>query len=740
MPRLKAITTGSIPSFVDLILNFDEADTSSTLAAQDTWLAQIRAAKKGKMLLFGDDTWLKLFPETFDRHDGTTSFFVSDFTEVDNNVWTILATNLDLEGKPGSNMVPKQKEMDGIVRSIYQALETKDHLKSTLFVLCGDHGMNDAGNHGASSPGETSPALIFMSPKFKGKLPKLYAPMEPKEEFDYYDMVEQSDIAPTVAALLGFPVSKNNLGAFIPDFLSFWSSPLDQIQILVRNAKQILGIVTATFGVELFDLKGKINPCLLDKTDINNLACEWQRLITQADDMLDGSNVNTEWLSGMLAWLRSAQELMSGMASNYDVSKLGLGLALAASAAACSIMAMLSLVNRSHDMVWPTSLMTALYGVMMFASSFVEEEQHFWYWTLTLWMAYLGISSTRRSKGTGNGMRYLLCLSVIRLIRGWNQTGQKFAGEPDIVKSFLSPHPPILWGLVIASYVAASLQLMSSVHDVPYLVVTSFTSVLASSAFAFKLAFTAEDAPELVTGFAKTLNEVFYGQSLTSRARLVFLLLAVVACFAVYQARRGDAKAISSAQLLHHAYTILAMTQSRITNVPLLLFSTIIYQCLASSNLTVTEISTTSILLQYASFFASGGSNAISSVDLSSAYNGVRDFNIVAVGVLTFISNWAVPIFWVFATNVLLIQQHKQGQSRRPVLQLHLVLLTVFATTSTASVMAACAALRTHLFIWTVFSPKYLYCAAWTLAQHLAINIGLGSLLFGLGTAGSTVS
>ncbi|KAG6199967.1 hypothetical protein E4U10_003679 [Claviceps purpurea] len=725
MPRLKAITTGSIPSFVDLILNFDEADTSSTLAAQDTWLAQIRAAKKGKMLLFGDDTWLKLFPETFDRHDGTTSFFVS----------VCLPSYVS-----SSNMVPKQKEMDGIVRSIYQALETKDHLKSTLFVLCGDHGMNDAGNHGASSPGETSPALIFISPKFKGKLPKLYAPMEPKEEFDYYEMVEQSDIAPTVAALLGFPVSKNNLGAFIPDFLSFWSSPLDQIQILVRNAKQILGIVTATFGVELFDLKGKINPCLLDKTDINNLACEWQRLITQADDMLDGSNVNTEWLSGMLAWLRSAQELMSGMASNYDVSKLGLGLALAASAAACSIMAMLSLVNRSHDMVWPTSLMTALYGVMMFASSFVEEEQHFWYWTLTLWMAYLGISSTRRSKGTGNGMRYLLCLSVIRLIRGWNQTGQKFAGEPDIVKSFLSPHPPILWGLVIASYVAASLQLMSSVHDVPYLVVTSFTSVLASSAFAFKLAFTAEDAPELVTGFAKTLNEVFYGQSLTSRARLVFLLLAAVACFAVYQARRGDAKAISSAQLLHHAYTILAMTQSRITNVPLLLFSTIIYQCLASSNLTVTEISTTSILLQYASFFASGGSNAISSVDLSSAYNGVRDFNIVAVGVLTFISNWAVPIFWVFATNVLLIQQHKQGQSQRPVLQLHLVLLTVFATTSTASVMAACAALRTHLFIWTVFSPKYLYCAAWTLAQHLAINIGLGSLLFGLGTAGFTVS
>lgn len=77
MPRIKAMTTGSIPSFVDLILNFDESDTSSTLAAQDTWLAQLKATKRGKLLMYGDDTWLKLFPDTFDRHDGTSSFFVS---------------------------------------------------------------------------------------------------------------------------------------------------------------------------------------------------------------------------------------------------------------------------------------------------------------------------------------------------------------------------------------------------------------------------------------------------------------------------------------------------------------------------------------------------------------------------------------------------------------------------------------------------------------------------------------
>lgn len=107
MPRIKAITTGSIPSFLDVILNFAESDTTSNLANQDNWLAQLKNKRGGKLVMYGDDTWLKLFPDNFSRVDGTSSFFVSvsgyafrkwiidtvilrincqDFTEVDNNV------------------------------------------------------------------------------------------------------------------------------------------------------------------------------------------------------------------------------------------------------------------------------------------------------------------------------------------------------------------------------------------------------------------------------------------------------------------------------------------------------------------------------------------------------------------------------------------------------------------------------------------------------------------------------
>ena len=87
-------------------------------------------------------------------------------------------------------MIPKQREMDGIVKQLYKSLETIVHLDSTLLVVCGDHGMNDAGNHGGSAPGETSPALIFISPKLKSISSGFTCPVHSlNNEFQYYGLI-----------------------------------------------------------------------------------------------------------------------------------------------------------------------------------------------------------------------------------------------------------------------------------------------------------------------------------------------------------------------------------------------------------------------------------------------------------------------------------------------------------------------------------------------------------------------
>ncbi|KAI1456758.1 alkaline phosphatase-like protein [Annulohypoxylon moriforme] len=752
MPRIKAITTGSTPSFLDAILSFDEADTSSTLAVQDTWLAQMKAKNAGKLVMYGDDTWLKLFPGVFDRADGTSSFFVSDFTEVDNNVtrhipnelrnddWnTMVLHYLGLDhighktGPRGPNMIPKQHEMDDIVRMIYEAIQTQPHLQSTLLVFCGDHGMNDAGNHGASSPGETSAALVFVSPKLKSVSKPVKVPAEPTEDFQHYSVVEQSDLAPTLAALLGFPIPKNSLGSFILEFLPFWSETHDKRQILLRNARQILDIVATTYIGSSFS-SGQYNlDCAHPSSVGEELICEWQN-ISKSAERIPVRDTDDDWIIDASKWLSKAQTLMSSVASNYDMSMLAYGGLATALASILAIYVMATSTSATTSRLAPFGLITMVYGIMMFASSYVEEEQHFWYWATSAWLFYLTIRSnprtTRESLAIG-----LVALGSMRLVRGWNQTGQKFAGEPDIVTTFVAANPSLLWCLVTATYTMVLFELFNGLGDIPAVISGSVVAGLVTSAISFKLAFTNEDAPELVVGLARTFVDIFDGPSLVNRARAVFLGLGLTSIYPLYSLLVSGNKSSKEKAMrtLHHLYTLLALTQSRVTNIPLFLLFQAIYLCLSRLRLGLTEITISSLLLQFSSFFAMGGSNAISGVDLSSAYNGVNGFNIIAVGTLTFLSNWAAPVWWTSALNLLLLRKRPTEHGAYFVYRQHTTILTIFVTASLGFVMIACTALRTHLFIWTVFSPKYLYSMAWSLGQHMVINVAFGGFLYWLG-------
>lgn len=76
LPRIKSLTTGRVPQFIDVLLNLGAMQT-----VRDSFLHQ--AVKKGKKIVFyGDNTWLKVFPKVFLRSEGVHSFFVNDFTEV----------------------------------------------------------------------------------------------------------------------------------------------------------------------------------------------------------------------------------------------------------------------------------------------------------------------------------------------------------------------------------------------------------------------------------------------------------------------------------------------------------------------------------------------------------------------------------------------------------------------------------------------------------------------------------
>ncbi|KJX99502.1 GPI ethanolamine phosphate transferase like protein [Zymoseptoria brevis] len=852
MPRVKALTTGSVPSFLDLILNFAESDTSSSLSSQDTWLSQIRE-KGGKLIFYGDDTWLKLFPtpDFFARQDGTSSFFVSDFTEVDLNVtrhvphelknddWNgMIMHYLGLDhighktGPQGPNMLPKQKEMDDIVKLIYEAMEKEAHLKDTLLVMAGDHGMNAGGNHGGSGPGETEPALVFASPKLKGMRKKeggYECPTTPKEgtEFHYYTKVEQSDLIPTLAGLMGLPISRNSLGVSISEMEGLWSED-ETVTHLRSNAQQVVQIVEATYGEESFrtavqgfqikDLTGE-KVCHEHPEGEQRLACLWAHASIISSEAPDPAAAK----AALMVFLHESQSSLSGTASSYNIPFMATGMALTTVILLLSLLSLPASIFSRSPTTPATSffgLTTLLYTIMMFASSYVEEEQQFWYWLTPAWVLLLSISALPRTTSASSRTKVaaaaVAVLAVHRLMVRWNQTGQKHSGAEDIVHTLFPLHHNFMWMLILLSYAVTGWGMMRTTFaDLLPAEVEALVAVMAVvPAIVFKLNFTQADAPELVGELAEGLRSWTGQWSLLVQAQFVFLVLggvgvgSVVLAVASARARKslggegGGDGLPSLAERLHYPLTLFLMTQTRAPNVPLFLGMEVQRRALgyllsprrpttdtpptpaaADGHTTrVLEVATTTLLLTHTTFFATGGSNSISSIDLSNAYNGVSDYNVAAVGGLLFVGNWAGGVWWCSAAVLLLnaagrksgrdvavaAQEEKGGrdwvrrerereaeETKRAVSsppsshsssanhrtaaeaetaggkggwQLYLSLQTTFIACSLLGVMASCTALRTHLFIWTVFSPKFLYAMAWSGGWHLGVNVMVGGL------------
>lgn len=228
LQRLKGLTTGTLPTFVDAGSNF-----AGTAIEEDNLLAQLRDAGK-TMVHLGDDTWHALFPGYFDANltHAYDSLNVWDLHTVDNGVtehilpllsasethkWDVIFGHylgVDHAGHQyGPNhpaMTSKLKQMDNVLRKIIASLD-----QDTLLVVMGDHGMDLKGDHGGESDDEVEAALWMYSKKsiFGREQDRFVEPPRTAKERP----VAQIDLVPSLSLLLGLPIPFNNLGAPISE-------------------------------------------------------------------------------------------------------------------------------------------------------------------------------------------------------------------------------------------------------------------------------------------------------------------------------------------------------------------------------------------------------------------------------------------------------------------------------------------------------------------------------------------
>ncbi|OBT48113.1 hypothetical protein VE00_01015 [Pseudogymnoascus sp. WSF 3629] len=231
LQRLKGLTTGTLPTFIDAGSNF-----AGTAIEEDNLLAQLKVAGK-RIAHLGDDTWTALFPGYFEENVSRAydSFNVWDLHTVDNGVvehalpllkqkpagaagvgkedWDVLIAHfLGVDhaghryGPDHPAMTAKLAQMDVVLRDIVAALDD-----DTLLVVMGDHGMDAKGDHGGESDDEVQAALWMYSRRgiFGRTAPETLLPPSSAKDAR---AVNQIDLVPTLALLLGLPIPFNNLG------------------------------------------------------------------------------------------------------------------------------------------------------------------------------------------------------------------------------------------------------------------------------------------------------------------------------------------------------------------------------------------------------------------------------------------------------------------------------------------------------------------------------------------------
>lgn len=231
MQRVKALATGSLPTFIDFKDNLQ-----SESIAEDNLIFQAQKNKK-KTLFVGDQIWVFLLPNSFtlaypyDSHnvrdlDTVDQGVISKFRKHLNESWDLMIGHMlgvdhaaHRYNADHKEMRRKLQEVNEFIAEIVEKID-----ENTLLLVIGDHGMTQEGNHGGATAEETETGLFAYS----------------KQKFINFpisrSVLSQIDVVPTISILLGISIPFNNLGTVIPEL---FKSQENIESSLYFNAKQV---------------------------------------------------------------------------------------------------------------------------------------------------------------------------------------------------------------------------------------------------------------------------------------------------------------------------------------------------------------------------------------------------------------------------------------------------------------------------------------------------------------------
>ncbi|KAI8855308.1 hypothetical protein BC829DRAFT_378563 [Chytridium lagenaria] len=246
LQRLKALTTGTLPTFVDAGSNFGVDQ-------------MVRLGKK--ISFMGDDTWVGLYPTQMNESHPYPSFNVQDLHTVDNGCVEHLFPALERQPKDWDFLIAHFLGVDHVGHSFGPNTLPCLLDEDTVAFVIGDHGMDPKGDHGGDSENEVNAALFVYSggkklvdvenvdgtdsaaKQLKELLQRLEkVPFEGGEPYTYLNghrTMPQIDLVPTLSLLIGLPIPFGNLGTIIPE-LFMVSDDADSEENISKSVAKLL--------------------------------------------------------------------------------------------------------------------------------------------------------------------------------------------------------------------------------------------------------------------------------------------------------------------------------------------------------------------------------------------------------------------------------------------------------------------------------------------------------------------
>ncbi|XP_024084335.1 GPI ethanolamine phosphate transferase 2 [Cimex lectularius] len=763
LPRIKALMTGAISSFYDVIANF-----GSEILKDDNIVSQAISSDL-KVVFYGDDTWLKLFPNSFLRSEGTVSFYVSDFLEVDDNItrhidheleandWEIMILHylgLDhighIDGPFSPHVNPKLLELDGIIAKIDSGLKIKDPSNPGILVICGDHGMKDSGGHGGTSLSEVLVPLALLNYKCD--------PSFSHEE------VKQVDLTPLLSILLGLPIPGGSVGKINMRMLSgldrktaLYSLHYNTLRMfeLFKTSNPISGIEhEITKGIQFYK-----NWVLSNYTnnDYYPAAIRFSNAQNEMSSVIIKNSISFDDYVLLIAVILILQVVLFILAYNaflefnfkqFSGQNFLIFLSFVGfhyfccminecDSKLCSITykhvalviclfaivfynILLISANFPYSKLWSRLRPDTIYIMLglvfvlnlasLTSSSFIEEEHQFWYFAVTTLSLYLLPS------------RYLLFSLVLALqvfLRKLNQTGDKWAHLPDIgdwLNSTDHKHYLTIYYVIGLCFIYKCQRFKYKRKIVDYLDCVLAVGQLVAI-FLQKIA-----VGTCTLGFVH--KEASLG---ITEARVFWVLTSIRTAVFIYFYEKEPSKRNNeiSDMILSSSICVLTLL-SKAHNV--FLFPSILLFSNAFSKVHP-KCSYSQAFFHFCIgrlfYFYQGNSNSIANIDISAGYIGLEEYNLFITGLYVGLNMYSGHIL----SFVLLIKKLDIKDNLSAIKSFSTMLFVSAVTTLFYMVVVTFE--RYHLFIWSVFAPKLMFiCTQAALISTLIFSTASFSLFF----------